>query len=430
MADLIAIVGANLAGACAARTLREEGFNGEIHLIGAEPHLPYERPPLSKELLLGTSDPVRIQVQSEAEWDKQHVTLRLSSTVVRIDRASRELELADGDRVRADKVLLCTGGRPRRLALPGTELDGVVHLRTLDDALAIRERLGPGRSVVVVGGGFIGTEVAASAASLGCAVTLLEADDVLLWRALGRELGAVLQRYHVEHGTCVKTNTSLARIGGSSRVTHVVTTGGERVDADLVVVGIGIVPAVELAEGAGVEVANGIVVNEFCETSVGGIYAAGDVANHPNPFLGCRLRLEHWQNAQDQGTAAARSMLGARDGHREVPWFWSDQYDLNVQMSGCNQPQDKLVFRGDPTTRSFTAFYVHAGVISAVVGINRPRDVSATRRLIEARHVVDPAQLADESVDLRKIRSDGQWLPGRLGAKNGGPHMKKSASKP
>ncbi len=405
MTDLIAIVGANLAGAFAARTLREEGFSGEIHLIGAEPHLPYERPPLSKDLLLGTTDPMQIQVQSEAEWDNQHVTLRLSSLVVHMDPSSRELELADGDRVRADKVLLCTGGRPRCLAVPGAELDGVVHLRTLDDALAVRERLGPGASVVVVGGGFIGTEVAASAVASGSAVTLLEADDVLLWRALGRKLGAVLQRYHVEQGARVKTNTSLERIGGRSGVTHVLTTRGERIDADLVVVGIGIVPAVELAEGAGLKVANGIMVNELCETSVGGIYAAGDVANHPNPFFGDRLRLEHWQNAQDQGAAAARSMLGARDGHREVPWFWSDQYDLNVQMSGHNHPTDTPVYRGDPSSLSFTTFYLHAGAISAVVGLNRPRDVRAATRLIEAGHVVDPAQLADESVDLRRIGS-------------------------
>jgi 3-phenylpropionate/trans-cinnamate dioxygenase ferredoxin reductase subunit len=401
--DVIAIVGANMAGACAARALREEGFTGEIHLIGTEPHLPYERPPLSKELLVGTTDPVRIQIQSGPEWAEQQVTLRLSSTVVRIDPHSRQLELADGERLRADKVLLCTGGRPRRLALAGAELDGVVHLRTLDDSLAIRGRLRPGASVVVVGGGFIGTEVAASAVASGCAVTLVEAGDVLLWRALGHELGAILQRHHIEHGARVVTRTALQRIGGSTTVTHVVTATGERMDADLVVVGIGIVPAVELAEGAGLEVSNGIVVNEFCETSVEGIYAAGDVANHPNPFLGRRLRLEHWQNAQDQGVAAARSMLGARDGFRAIPWFWSDQYDLNVQMSGHAQPTDELVYRGDPSSSSFTAFYLDGGAISGVVGVNRPRDVRAVRKLLEDRRAVDPAQLTDENVDLRQI---------------------------
>ncbi len=384
---------------------REEGFSGEIHLIGTEPHPPYERPPLSKELLLGTTDPVQIRLQSPAEWEGLQVALRLSTTVVRIDRGLGQLEMADGSQVRADKVLLCTGGRPRRLGVAGADLDGVVHLRTLDDALVIRERLRPQASVVVVGGGFIGTEVAASAVALGCAVTLVEADDVLLWRALGRELGTVLQRHHVEHGARVKTKTSLERIGGGPAVTHVVTTSGERIEADLVVVGIGIVPAVELAEAAGLEVTNGIVVNEFCETSAAGIYAAGDVTNHPNPFLGRRLRLEHWQNAQNQGVAAACSMLGSRDGFGEIPWFWSDQYDLNVQMSGHTQPTDRLVYRGDPTSPSFSAFFLDGGAINGVVGVNRPRDVRAVRGLLETRRVIDPAELADESIDLRKVGS-------------------------
>ncbi len=404
-ASLIAIVGANMAGACAARALREEGFSGEIQLIGAEPHLPYERPPLSKELLVGTTEPVQIRIQSDQDWDDQQVALRLSTTVVSIDPSSRELVFADGGRARPDKVLLCTGGRPRRLALPGADLDGVVYLRTLDDSLAIREHLRPGASVVVVGGGFVGTEVAASAIASGCTVTLIEADDVILWRALGRELGAILQRYHVRQGARVETGTSLERIVGSPTVTHVVTTNGERIDADLVVVGIGIVPAVELAEGAGLETANGIVVNEHCETSVEGIYAAGDVANHHNPFLRCRLRLEHWQNAQNQGVAAARSMLGARDGFREVPWFWSDQYDLTVQVAGHVGPNCTIVYRGDPSSSSFSLFYLHDGTVRAVAGINRPRDVRAATRLIETAQVVGPAQLADEGVDLRKIGS-------------------------
>jgi 3-phenylpropionate/trans-cinnamate dioxygenase ferredoxin reductase subunit len=402
-AGLIAIVGANMAGACAARALREEGFSGEIQLIGAEPHLPYERPPLSKELLVGTTDPVQIRIQSEKDWDDQEVTLRLSSTVVGIDPSSRELELADGGRARPDKVLLCTGGRPRRLALPGAELDGVVHLRSLDDSLAIRDHLQAGASVVVVGGGFIGTEVAASALASGCTVTLIEAEDVILWRALGRELGGILQRYHVGQGARVETGTSLERIGGTSKVTHVMTTNGERIAADLVVVGIGIVPAVELAEAAGLETANGIVVNEHCETSVDGIYAAGDVTNHPNPFLGRRVRLEHWQNAQNQGVAAARSMLGARSGFGEVPWFWSDQYDLTVQVAGHVGPTSTLVYRGDPSSSSFTLFYLGNGALRGVAGVNRPRDVRAATRLIETGQTVDPAQLADQSVDLRKI---------------------------
>lgn len=403
MMKTVAIVGANWAGGCAALALRDEGFDGRIQLIGAEAHPPYERPPLSKDVLLRHWNPEQTYMQAEADWARQDITLRLNSTVVRIDSSSREVELADGQRIRADRVLLCTGGRVRRLQIPGAHLDGVEYLRTIEDALEVRSRLQPGRSVVVIGGGFVGTEVAASAGQAGCQVTLLEAGNIPLQRVLGPQMGEILTAFHVQRGVRVVTETSAVRIEGKQSVTHVVTDSGERFDADLVVIGVGIVPAEELAVGAGIEVSNGIIVNEFCETSVPEVLAAGDVANHPNAILGERVRLEHWQNAQNQAAAAAATITGRRVPFCEVPWFWSDQYDLNVQMAGRPRVTDEIVYRGDATTNSFSAIYIRDRVVRGVLGINCPRDVRATMKLIETGVAIDPQALRDESTDLRKL---------------------------
>ncbi|MFE2487692.1 NAD(P)/FAD-dependent oxidoreductase [Streptomyces mirabilis] len=403
MKESIAVVGANLAGGRAAQTLRKEGFEGDIHLIGMEPHPPYERPVLSKEVLLENCDPAQAYLQTEDAWEQQGIQLRLSTVVTRIHRQSRQLELSDGGLVRANKVLLCTGGRVRRLPVPGAELEGVEYLRTIDDAVAVRDRLQTGAPVVVIGGGFIGAEVAACAKLNGCEVTMLEAEDVPLWRVLGHELGGILCGIHRDQGVHVKTKTTVDRIEGNGRVTNVVTSEGERIEASTVVIGVGITPATELAEGAGLEVGNGIMVNEFCETSIPGIYAAGDVANHPNAILGGRVRLESWQNAQKQATAAAKSMLGESKMFNDVPWFWSDQYDLNIQMSGQPDPTDSIVYRGDKSSRSFSAFFLRDGVLRSVVAFNRARDVKRTMTYIASRQILEPAQLGDESVDLRRL---------------------------
>lgn len=403
MRQTIAIVGANLAGGHAARTLRAEGFDGEIQLIGSEPHPPYERPVLSKEVLLRQCEPERAYLQSTDVWSQQDITLRLGTTVERIRPTERELELSGGGAIRADKVLLCTGGRVRRLDIPGSDLEGVEYLRTIEDSIAIRERLRPGAPVVVIGGGFIGAEVAACARESGCVVGLLEHGDVPLSRVLGREIGLALTRIHREEGVTVATKTSVARIEGNRSVTHVVTTEGDRIEATLVVIGVGIDPAVELAAQASLDVDNGIIVDEFCQTSNPGIYAAGDVANHPNGILGERVRLEQWQNANNQGAAAARSMLGRREKFCEVPWFWSDQFDVSVQMVGRPSAEDAIVYRGDPESRSFSAFFVRNGALRGAVGVNRPRDVKRTTAYIASGQTVDSAKLADETVDLRTI---------------------------
>lgn len=398
-----AIVGANLAGGRAAETLRAEGFDGRIVLIGAEPHRPYERPPLSKEALRGEAPYEKAFLCSEEWYVENDIELRLGVTATEFDPAAREIGLDGGERVAFDKLLLATGGRVRRLAVPGADLDGVLTLRTIDDSERIRARLIPGAPVVVIGAGFIGSEVAASAKMLGCRVTVLEVAPVPLGRALGPELGRIMGEIHREHGVDLRTGTGVERIEGDRGVARVVASDGATLEAAAVIVGVGIDPEDGLARRAGLEVSNGIVVNERCETSAPDIYAAGDVANHPNPILGERIRVEHWQNAQNQGAAAARAMLGHAEPFAEIPWFWSDQYDLNIQMAGHATSWDRIVFRGDVDARSFSAFYLRGGLIAAALAVNRAKDVRAARGLIKDKVRVDPALLADESTDLRAL---------------------------
>ncbi|SFL29963.1 NAD(P)/FAD-dependent oxidoreductase [Geodermatophilus ruber] len=397
------IVGANLAGGRAAQALRREGFSGRVVLVGAEPHPPYERPPLSKDLLLGKQAPEALRIADRQSWSDQEIDLRLGTTVTRLLPGEQSVETDSGELIRADKVLLCTGGRARRLAVEGHHLGGVHALRSLDDALTIREQLVPGAHVTVVGAGFIGAEVAASAQALGCRVTLLEVAGLPLQRVLGPALGQVLATAYRDQGVDLRLGTGVHSLVGDDRVRRVVTTDGSVIETDLVVVGIGIEPAVELAASAGARVDNGILVDEFCATSIDGIYAAGDVANHPNPILGERVRLENWQNAQNQGLAAAGSMLGHRRPFAEVPWFWSDQYAWNLQMAGQAGPEDDVVWRGDVDGLAFSAFFLRAGVLRAAFAVNRPRDVHGARRLIERGGVVDVDALRDPGADLRKL---------------------------
>lgn len=401
--DAIAIVGASLAGSCAAQTLRAAGHDGPIRLIGAEQHLPYDRPPLSKGLLASTSMPADLTLVPDSQWTELGVDLVLGQPVVALRAGERIVELADGSQVDADQVLLCTGGGARQLDAPGADLLGVFCLRTLEDSLAIRDRLVAGISVVVVGAGFIGCEVAATAQQLGCDVTLVEVSDVPLWRVLGEQMGQFYARLHREEGVRLVTGSGVAEIRGTGSVEHVVLADGTVVPADLVVVGVGIEPSTALAEQIGATVANGIVVDEFCETSVPGVFAAGDVANHPSAVLGGRVRLEHWRNAQNQAAAAARSMLGHREPFCEVPWFWSDQFGLNLQVAGHPAPDHQIVWRGDLDGRRFTAFYLLDGAVRAVVGLNCPGEVRAGIDLIGVSARVDPAVLSDPDTNLRSL---------------------------
>jgi 3-phenylpropionate/trans-cinnamate dioxygenase ferredoxin reductase subunit len=398
------VVGANLTGGRAVEALRADEFDGRIVLVGAEPHRPYERPPLSKELLRGEVPPDKPFLKDEAWYAQNDIELVLGVPATAIDPGEKTVALSDGRRLSYDKLLIATGGRVRTLNVPGADLEGVFTLRTIDDALAIRERLMPGAPVVVIGAGFIGSEVAASAKTVGCEVTLLELAPVPLVRAIGEECGRVCAAIHREHGVDLRTGIpGIERIEGDGGARRVVLTDGSKLDAAVVVVGVGIDPATELAESAGLELANGIVVDERCETSIPDIYAAGDVAHHPNPVLGERIRVEHWQNAQNQGAAAARAMLGKLDRYEDLPWFWSDQYDVNIQMFGHPVAWDRIVFRGDVDGRSFSAFYVKDGRVLAVLAINRAKEARAARALIQNQTPVTPEALADEGTDLKAL---------------------------
>lgn len=403
----IAIVGASLAGARAAQALRAKGFEGDLHLIGAEHHAPYDRPPLSKGVLAGTTTGTTLF--GDEYWEEQRIALHLGSPVVALRPGERRVELADGALLDADRVLLCTGGAARRLDAPGADLGGVFCLRTADDAAGVKERLVAGADVVVIGAGFVGAEVAASARGLGCSVTLVEIAQVPLARVLGEDMGRFYGQVHRDHGVDLHTGVGVIELLGDSTgcVREVVLTDGTSVRADVVVVGIGILPSTDLAAGIGAEVARtapgGIVVDVFCETSVPGVFAAGDVANHYNAILGERVRLEHWRNAQNQAAAAAGSMLGEREPFREVPWFWSDQYDLSLQVAGHPCSGDDIVRRGEPGADSFTLFYLRDGVLRSVMGVNRPGDVRAGMDLIAARARLDPGVCADPATDLRAL---------------------------
>ena len=397
------IVGANLAGGTAAITLREEGFDGEIVLIGAEPHPPYERPPLSKEYLQG-GKPFEDALLKQVNYYADHnIQTRFGTRAVRVNPHDQVIELEGGGRTPYDKVLVATGVRNRRLRIPGADLEGIYDLRTVDDADRIRARSRSGSRAVLVGMGFIGSEVAASLRHRGVEVTVIEPFKTPLYRVLGEQIGRVFEAFHRENGVRMLFEESVTAFEGTGHVQRVVTSAGRRIECDFVVVGVGVEPVTDLVVDAGVKIDNGIVVDEYCQTDVDGIYAAGDVANHFHPLFGRRVRVEHWQNAIHQGQAAARSMLGKREPYTDVHWFWSDQYDCNVQYAGFHTGWDELVVRGSLEERSAVVFYMQEQRIAAAVAFNRGKDLQRAMSLIKARVQVEPAVLQDESIDLRSL---------------------------
>jgi 3-phenylpropionate/trans-cinnamate dioxygenase ferredoxin reductase component len=395
------VVGAGLCGGTAVHTLRQEGFDGRVVLVGEESDLPYERPPLSKEYMRGEQSLDSLFLQPSSWYEDNGVEPRLGTRATVVDSRNRAVELSDGERVGYDALLLAAGGRPRQL--PGEPLARVHYLRTVPDADGIRSELERGRHLVVVGAGFIGAEVAASARTLGLEVTCLEMLDVPLERALGKEIGQIYAGIHRDHGVDLRTGEGVESIEETDGGVLVRTTRGAAIEGDVVVVGVGIEPNIELGESAGARIENGIVVDELCRTTVDGVFAAGDVANHWHPIFERHVRVEHFDNAIKHGAAAARNMMGKPERYDDPHWFWSDQYDHNLQYAGDAARWDEIVVRGSTDERSFVAFYLDDGAVLAALGLNRGKDVRRAMKLIRNRTKPDPALLRDEDVDLRTL---------------------------
>jgi 3-phenylpropionate/trans-cinnamate dioxygenase ferredoxin reductase subunit len=397
------IVGASLAGAKAAETLREEGFHGRVVLVGAEGERPYERPPLSKDYLRGEVGREKVYVHDEGFYAEHDIELRLNTAAVDLNTSNTEVALDDGDVLRYDRLLLATGSEPRRLAISGAELDGVMYLRSVYDSDLLHERVDHGGSVVVVGAGWIGAEVAASARQRGLEVTVIEPASVPLERVMGAEVGGIYRDIHTDHGVEMLMGTGIEAFEGDNAVERVRTSDGRLIECDFVVVGVGVQPRIQLAATAGLEVDNGIVVDEHLQTSVPGVFAAGDVANAHHPFYGGRIRVEHWANALHQGPAAARNMLGQADPFERLPYFFSDQYDVGMEYSGFARDWDRVVFRGDPASREFIAFWISDARVVAGMNVNVWDVSESIRRLVSERVEVDDRRLADADIPIDEL---------------------------
>ena len=397
------IIGAGQAGCDLATALRQQGYAGRIILLGDEPVPPYRRPPLSKTYLSGDIGEEALYIKPRAAYAKQDIDLRTGVRVTAIDRDAHTVTLDNGESIRYDKLAITTGGRPRLLPLAGADKPNVHYVRTLEDINRLREQFKPGRRLVIIGGGYIGLEAAAVGIKKELHVTLVEALPRLLARVTGPELSRYYDGVHRRHGVDIRLGAGVEALEGGQQVESVVLQDGTRLPADLVIVGIGLIPNTELAEQAGLEVDNGIIVDLYARTSDPDIVAAGDCTNHENGFLGRRLRLESVPNASEQGRVAAASICGQQVAHAGVPWFWSDQYDLKLQMVGLSQGYDRVVIRGSMEADSFAAFYLKDGVVIAVDAVNRPQDFMVGKKMVAARLKADPATLADESVVLKSL---------------------------
>ncbi|HKS86763.1 MAG TPA: FAD-dependent oxidoreductase [Pseudolabrys sp.] len=399
----IVIVGAGHAGGVAAATLREAGHIGPITLIGSEFHPPHERPPLSKELLAGAIPVEKTYLRPVAYYADNRIDFRPGETATAIDRKAQRIALANGEAVPYDALLLTTGARARHLSLPGADHPRVVYLRDIRDSLALRELLQAGRRVAVVGAGFIGLEAAAVARKRGVAVTVVEMQREPLQRVCPLEIGRFMAELHRRNGVELLTGVALTGIEPDGEVLMLRTGGGNAVAADVVLAGIGAQPNVEIAQAAGLVVEDGIVTDEFGRTSDPQIFAAGDVTRHYNPLLGRKLRIEAWQNAQNQAIAIAKLMAGGEQPYAEVPWFWTDQYDVNLQLAGAPLRWNTLIWRGSAGDKAFTVFGIEDGKPVAAITMNNGRDMRPARELIARRRSVNLARLADSKVKLQEL---------------------------
>jgi 3-phenylpropionate/trans-cinnamate dioxygenase ferredoxin reductase component len=403
----LVIIGASYAGVQAGISAREKGYQAPIRIIADEVHLPYQRPPLSKGFLSGSVAHSNLILRGDDYFKAQNIEMVLGHRAVRIDREANAVELEGGNTLAYDTLLIATGSRARQLTVPGAADAGIVYLRTLDHAVDLKPRLEASSEVVIIGGGFIGLEVAATAAKAGKKVVMIEAVSRLLERAVSPLISQFLLDTHVAHGVDIRFQQSVTAIENNGSVHEVICSNGDRVRGDLIVAGIGGIPNDELAATAGVLCANGIDVDEFGQSSVPNIYAAGDCSNHHNLFAGRRVRLESVQNATDQGKAAGAAIAGKPEPYVAVPRFWSDQYDCKLQIVGLSAPDDTAVIRGAIGEGKFSVFYYRGAKLMAVDSINRPGDQMIARRLIGAALSPSPEQAADLSFDLKKLEAVG-----------------------
>ena len=403
MTETIAIVGAGHAAGQAIATLKQNKFNGRIVLIGDEPYLPYQRPPLSKKYLAGELAAERLYVKPAAFYENAQIELRLNTRVCSIDRSARRLTTIDNDEVAYDKLILALGSRVRKLQVEGSDLEGIHYLRSIADADGIRAAISTGKRVVIVGAGYIGLEVAAVCRQRGLDVTVLEMADRVMSRAVSSQVSGFYQKMHESHGVKLSLSTGINRLRGDGAVHSVITSDGQTLAADFVVVGVGILPNVELAESAGLEVNDGIVVTDQCQTSDSDIYAVGDCTSHPNAIYDTQLRLESVHNALEQAKTAAGNICGVEMHYSQVPWFWSDQYDLKLQIAGLSQGYDKAILRGDPESARFSCLYLKEGILIAVDAINSPKDFLQSKVLIAKRARIDPQRLSNVDVPLKDL---------------------------
>lgn len=399
MAGMV-IIGAGHAAGQAAASLRQEKYTGPITIIGDEAHLPYQRPPLSKAYLSGSQEVDRVYLRAEKFYQEKEIDLKLSTRATAIDPDAKAVELEDGSKIDYDKLLISTGSRPRLLSIPGSDLGGIHYLRTIDDVDGIRADMHEGANLVIVGGGYIGLEVAAVGIEQGLNVHVLEMEDRILQRVTTPTMSKYYDELHRGRGVQIHTNTGVTGFSGDAKVQKVMC-GDTEFAADMVIVGIGIVPNIELAEAAGIICDNGIVVDDHCQTSNPDIYAAGDCTNHPNALLDRRLRLESVPNAMDQARTSASNMLGGDKSYAAIPWFWSDQYELKLQMVGFSADGNREVLRGDMASNQFAVFYLKDNTVVAADTVNSPKEFMLCKQLVGKE--ADSAVLADSTSDLKSL---------------------------
>ncbi len=403
MTETIVIAGAGHGAGQLVASLKMRKFQGRIVLVGDEPYLPYQRPPLSKKFLAGEMPPERLYVKPASFYDDPQIDVQLDTRIVGIERDSRCAVTAGGEHIDYSTLVIATGSRVRGLQIDGSALDGLHYLRSIADVNGIRAELAEGKRLVIVGAGYIGLEVAAVAKTLGLDVTVVEMADRVMSRVVSEQVSDFYQREHRAHGVELMLSTGLKAFRGNERVSAVETDDGRLLPADFVVIGVGILPNTELAANAGLDVADGIVVDEQCRTSDPAIYAIGDCTSHPNAIYDRMLRLESVHNALEQAKTAAANICGEDTRYSQVPWFWSDQYDLKLQIAGLSQGYDATVCRGDPESRSFACLYLREGRLIAVDAVNSPRDFMQAKPLIEKRAVIDAELLADTSIMLKDM---------------------------